>query len=86
MFQSYGHEVAYVPVNDRPRLAGRSKYNNLNRALIGLYDLVGVTWLRRRTVVPPVVEDIPAGRQVTDMTSRLRHRGDVSPRIAHDGS
>ena len=52
LFQTYGYEVAYVPVNDRPRQAGVSKYNNLNRALVGLYDLVGVTWLRRRTRVP----------------------------------
>jgi len=57
LFLTYGHEVAYVPVNDRPRLAGQSKYTNLGRALIGLYDLFGVTWLRRRTIVPPVAED-----------------------------
>ncbi|MDX2287624.1 MAG: glycosyltransferase family 2 protein [Hyphomicrobiaceae bacterium] len=55
-FQTYGHTVAYVPVNDRPRQAGVSKYNNFNRALVGLYDLVGVSWLRRRTRVPVIVE------------------------------
>lgn len=54
LFQSYGYEVAYAPVNDRARQAGVSKYNNLNRALVGLYDLVGVSWLRRRTVVPQI--------------------------------
>lgn len=57
LFLSYGHQVAYVPVNDRPRLAGRSKYTNLGRALVGLHDLFGVVWLRRRTVLPPVSED-----------------------------
>lgn len=57
LFLTYGHKVAYVPVNDRPRLAGQSKYTNFSRALIGLYDLVGVTWLRKRTKVPPIVED-----------------------------
>ena len=56
MFQTYGYEVAYVPVNDRARQAGVSKYNNLNRALVGLYDLVGVSWLRRRTVVPKITD------------------------------
>ncbi len=60
LFQSYGHEVAYVPVGDRPRLAGQSKYSNLGRALIGLYDLFGVTWLRKRTKVPPIAEDSQA--------------------------
>ena len=62
LFQTYGHEVAYVPVNDRPRQAGVSKYNNLNRALVGLYDLVGVTWLRKRTRVPAVFENEAKGR------------------------
>ena len=42
---------------DRPRLAGVSKYNNLNRALIGLYDLVGVSWIRKRTVAPKYTEE-----------------------------
>jgi dolichol-phosphate mannosyltransferase len=58
LFITYGHEVAYVPVNDRARLAGVSKYNNLGRALVGIYDLVGVSWIRRRTKVPPVVEQV----------------------------
>lgn len=60
LFQTYGLAVAYAPVNDRPRQAGVSKYNNLNRALVGLYDLVGVTWLRRRTKTPRVTERSPA--------------------------
>jgi len=58
LFLTYGHEVCYVPVNDRPRRAGRSKYDNLGRALVGIYDLVGVSWLRKRTKVPAVVEDV----------------------------
>ncbi|MCK0196609.1 glycosyltransferase family 2 protein [Ancylobacter sp. 6x-1] len=57
LFLSYGHEVAYVPVGDRDRLAGTSKYTNLGRALIGIYDLIGVTWLRRRTLKPRIAED-----------------------------
>ena len=57
LFLSYGHEVAYEPVGDRPRMAGASKYTNLGRALVGIYDLFGVAWLRRRTLVPPITED-----------------------------
>jgi dolichol-phosphate mannosyltransferase len=57
-FMTYGHTVAYEPVNDRPRLRGTSKYTNLGRALIGLYDLVGVSWLRKRTQIPPLAEDV----------------------------
>lgn len=58
LFLTYGLKVAYHPVNDRPRQAGTSKYNNLGRALIGIYDLFGVRWLRRRTVVPAIVETV----------------------------
>jgi dolichol-phosphate mannosyltransferase len=57
LFLTYGHEIAYAPVNDRHRLKGVSKYTNLRRALIGLYDLVGVSWLRKRTRLPPIAED-----------------------------
>ena len=61
LFLTYGHKVAYVPVNDRPRQAGQSKYNNLGRALVGIYDLVGVSWLRKRTKAPTIVEQWPDG-------------------------
>ena len=74
LFRTYGHEVAHVPVNDRPRQVGVSKYNNVGRALVGLYDLVGVSWLRRRTRVPAIVEDLPEGRQLAGRISRLRPR------------
>ena len=37
-----------VPVNHRPRGTGVSKYNNLNRALVGIRDLHGVAWLIAR--------------------------------------
>lgn len=57
LFMANGHEIAYVPVNDRPRIAGQSKYTNFNRALIGLYDLFGVMWLRKRTKIPEIVLD-----------------------------
>ncbi len=56
LFQTYGYNCEYVPVNDRPRLTGYSKYNNLRRAIVGLYDLIGVSWLRRRTKHPQTEE------------------------------
>jgi dolichol-phosphate mannosyltransferase len=52
LFQAYGYEAIYQAVNDRPRRAGVSKYTNLGRALLGIYDLVGVRWLIKRTVLP----------------------------------
>lgn len=86
LFITYGHEVAYLPVNDRAREAGKSKYNNIGRALVGLYDLVGVSWLRRRTKVPAIVEDVAPGRGVTDLTSRLGRRIEGRERSAMDKS
>ncbi len=56
LFQSAGYRCAYLPVNDRPRQSGASKYNNLNRALIGLFDLFGVRWLRKRSANPDTTE------------------------------
>jgi dolichol-phosphate mannosyltransferase len=70
LFLTYGHEVAFEPVNDRPRLRGVSKYTNLGRALIGLYDLVGVSWLRKRTVIPPVVEEVSRAASMEALGAR----------------
>ncbi|HEY8011577.1 MAG TPA: glycosyltransferase family 2 protein [Rudaea sp.] len=48
LVQRAGWQVRSVPVNHRARGAGVSKYNNLNRALVGISDLRGVSWLIRR--------------------------------------
>ncbi|MCC8363014.1 glycosyltransferase family 2 protein [Lysobacter sp. A6] len=45
LMQRAGWKTVSVPVNHRPRSAGVSKYNNLNRALVGIRDLMGVAWL-----------------------------------------
>lgn len=50
-----GGRVMSVPVNHRPRAAGRSKYGTLDRALVGIVDLAGVAWLQRRWKRPEVV-------------------------------
>jgi dolichol-phosphate mannosyltransferase len=56
LMQRAGWQVKSVPVNHRPRGAGQSKYNNLNRALVGIADLRGVAWLMRRARVTGVDE------------------------------
>jgi glycosyltransferase involved in cell wall biosynthesis len=43
-----GYEVRFMPVGHRPRGAGRSKYGVWDRAWVGLADLIGVLWLKRR--------------------------------------
>lgn len=74
LFLAHGHEVAYLPVADRVRRAGVSKYDNWGRALIGVTDLVGVVWLRRRLRSPEIVEDLAEGRQVMPLTGKPRRR------------
>jgi len=51
LVRKYGFDVVNVPVDDRPRISGQSKYTNLRRALVGVVDLLGVYWLLRRTSV-----------------------------------
>lgn len=57
LMQRAGWQTVSVPVNHRHRASGVSKYNNLNRALVGLRDLRGVAWLivrSKRTAVEEV--------------------------------
>jgi dolichol-phosphate mannosyltransferase len=56
-----GGRLAEIPVNHRPRSAGRSKYGVFNRAWRGLRDLFGVRWLLSRNRVWRVVEETVAG-------------------------
>ena len=48
LFQRQGARVISVPVNHRPRMRGTSKYGMLNRLWVGIVDIFGVMWLRRR--------------------------------------
>ncbi|CAH2604221.1 Glycosyltransferase family 2 protein [Rhodovastum atsumiense] len=57
LFQLYGRRLVCCPVGHRARMAGRSKYTNLGRALVGLADTAGVIWLRARTRVPARVAE-----------------------------
>ncbi|MCG8670294.1 MAG: glycosyltransferase family 2 protein [Pseudomonadales bacterium] len=49
-FVACHYSIREVAVNHRPRTDGVSKYNNLNRALRGIYDLIGVSWYINRRV------------------------------------
>ncbi len=54
-----GLEVRLVDVAHRAREAGRSKYTNLGRAMVGITDLLGVWWLIRRRRLPEIVREDP---------------------------
>ena len=59
LMQRAGWQSVSVPVNHRHRTAGVSKYNNLGRALVGIKDLFGVSWLIQRSR-RTAVEELPA--------------------------
>jgi dolichol-phosphate mannosyltransferase len=49
LIQRHNGRMITHPVNHRPRTAGISKYGNIDRALVGILDLIGVWWLIRRS-------------------------------------
>ncbi|MFT6225265.1 MAG: dolichol-phosphate mannosyltransferase [Paracoccaceae bacterium] len=48
LFKRDGWKVMLVDVSHKERAAGTSNYTNLNRAIVGFSDLMGVAWLIRR--------------------------------------
>ncbi len=56
LFIRAGGRVISVPVTNRPRLHGVSKYGTFDRAWAGLFDLMGLAWLQRRGKRPEVIE------------------------------
>lgn len=48
LFMRHGAKVISVPVSHRARTRGTSKYGMLNRLWVGIVDIAGVMWLRRR--------------------------------------
>jgi len=62
LFQAAGERVVSVPVGHRPRAGGRSHYGMFDRLWVGIVDILGVLWLRRRMRLTEVVDlAAPAG-------------------------
>jgi dolichol-phosphate mannosyltransferase len=51
-----GGQVVSVEVSHRPRERGKSKYGTMDRLWVGITDLIGVMWLKRRQINPEVEE------------------------------
>ena len=58
---STGGEVRSVPVNHRPRASGATKYGTFDRLWVGISDLLGVLWLRRRRLHSVVEREYEKG-------------------------
>jgi dolichol-phosphate mannosyltransferase len=61
LFLRHGGTVLSLPVSHRPRTSGRSHYGSLDRLAVGILDLAGVWWLKRRWRRPEIVSDQPLG-------------------------
>lgn len=53
-----GYGVVEVPVRNRPRRFGESKYGVLNRVFVGFADLLVVRWMKNRLLRYEVAEDL----------------------------
>jgi dolichol-phosphate mannosyltransferase len=53
-----GYRVIEVPVRNRPRQYGRSKYGVLNRVFVATVDLLVVRWMKNRMLRYEVAEDV----------------------------
>jgi dolichol-phosphate mannosyltransferase len=53
-----GYRVLEVPVRNRPRRFGRSKYGVLNRVFAATADLLVVRWMKSRTLHYEIAEDL----------------------------
>jgi dolichol-phosphate mannosyltransferase len=82
LFRVYGFETATHAVNDRPRLAGESKYTNFGRLMIAIYDLIGVIWLRRRTRIPQIDMDTGGSARRWPLDHGARAGVDGPPEVA----
>ena len=64
-----GGAVYSVPVNHRPRSRGASKYGVFDRLGVGIVDLFGVMWLRRRAARPHLLDEPTPERTATSDSS-----------------
>jgi glycosyltransferase involved in cell wall biosynthesis len=53
-----GYRIIEVPVLHHPRRFGKSKYNIRNRMVRSFIDLLGVRWMKRRTITYEIEERI----------------------------
>jgi dolichol-phosphate mannosyltransferase len=53
-----GGIVRSIPVNHRPRRGGASKYGVFDRLGVGVVDLFGVIWLKRRAARPHLLDEV----------------------------
>ena len=53
-----GYRVVEIPVRNRPRRFGQSKYGVLNRVFVAFVDLLVVRWMKNRLLRYEIAEDV----------------------------
>ena len=53
-----GYRVVEIPVRNRPRRFGQSKYGVLNRVFVAFVDLLVVRWMKNRLLRYEIAEDL----------------------------
>jgi len=53
----HGYKVLEMPIHHRAREAGVSKYGVGNRLWVGIADIIGIRWYRRRYFPPQRLRD-----------------------------
>jgi dolichol-phosphate mannosyltransferase len=76
-----GGIVRSVPVNHRPRGRGVSKYGVFDRLFVGITDLFGVMWLRRRSARSRLIEE-EAAPEAADMPPALSAEPERAERVS----
>ncbi|MBN1476424.1 glycosyltransferase family 2 protein [Candidatus Sumerlaeota bacterium] len=62
LFTMAGFTITEIPVNHRPRKAGRTKYSAFGRMREGIPDLFAVRWMRKRARFPRIAREISSER------------------------
>lgn len=78
MIKREGWEVMTAPVSHRARESGRSNYSNFQRAMVGIVDLLGASWLILRSGQPQpkraaVSESLPVALPLPEPVSAQDH-------------
>ncbi|MCX7933842.1 MAG: glycosyltransferase family 2 protein [Planctomycetota bacterium] len=61
LMRMVGANVIEVPVNHRPRYAGKAKYGMWNRVFVATWDLFGVRWLKNRKLDYEIMDEYGNG-------------------------
>jgi dolichol-phosphate mannosyltransferase len=86
LLKNAGLSIVEVPVNHRPRLRGQSKYTIGGRALRGLKDLVGVSWLLQRQIRFPTSAELAeasSARIARPITAEPQLTESAADHVAH---